>query len=82
MVLLRNVWDWAKRHILTEVSEDYALCEFDCRKPQCVEGEWETCTRRLQRAAGELMPFKEPTSWAVADPMAASDANPPKSSAL
>ncbi len=58
MNLLRNIWDWAMGHIVSEVSDDDALCEFDCRKPQCAEGEWEYCTRRLQQAAGELMPTK------------------------
>jgi len=65
MNLLRNIWDWARGHIVSEVSEDDALCEFDCRKPQCVEGEWEYCTRRLQQAAGELMPTKAPSSEKV-----------------
>jgi len=32
-----------------------------------MESEWENCTRRLQRAAGELMPAKEPASEAVAE---------------
>jgi len=56
MTLLRDIWDRAKGHLGSEVSSDDALCEFDCRKPQCVE--WEYCSRRLQQAAGELMPTK------------------------
>jgi hypothetical protein len=40
---------------------------------QCWEGEWQTCARRLQRAAGELMPAKEPTSGVVADSTPESD---------
>jgi hypothetical protein len=62
MNLFRNIWGWAQGHIVREISEDDALCEFDCRKPQCFEGEWEDCTRRLQQAAGELMPTKAPPS--------------------
>lgn len=62
MNLLRNIWDWVQEQFVDWVPEDDALCEFDCRKPQCNEGEWENCTRRLQRAAGELMPAKEPAS--------------------
>ncbi len=31
-----------------DVPEDIALCEFDCRKPECLVGEWETCERRLR----------------------------------
>ncbi len=67
MKLFRNIWDWVKGHVIGEVPAYDALCEFDCRKPQCSEGEWENCTRRLQRAAGELMPAKEPASEVVAD---------------
>jgi hypothetical protein len=67
MNLLRKIWDWVAGQFVGDVPEDNALCEFDCRKPQCNEGEWENCTRRLQRAAGELMPAKKPTSQVVAD---------------
>ena len=67
MNLLRNVWEWAGEQFVGEVPRDYALCEFDCRKPQCREAEWKNCARRLQRAAGELMPAKRPTSKVVAD---------------
>jgi hypothetical protein len=58
MNLLRNIWGWVAGQFFREVPKDDALCEFDCRKPQCYEGEWEKCMRRLQRAAGELMPAK------------------------
>ena len=37
-----------------EVPEDVAVCEFDCRKGNCEQGEWEVCERRLTRGAGEL----------------------------
>jgi len=66
MNLLRNIWGWVLGQFVGEVPEEDALCEFDCRKPQCIVGEWENCARRLQRAAGELMPAKEPASGAVA----------------
>jgi hypothetical protein len=72
MNLLRRIWDWVAGQFISEVPEDEALCEFDCRKPQCREGEWESCVRRLQRAAGELMPAREPASEA-ADCMAESN---------
>lgn len=67
MNLLRNIWGWAGRQLIGEVPEGDALCEFDCRKLQCTEGEWETCQRRMQRAAGELMPMKKPGSEKVAE---------------
>ena len=67
MNLLQNIWDWVQGQFVAEVPGDDALCEFDCRKPQCSEGEWENCTRRFRHAAGELMPAKEPASEAVVE---------------
>jgi len=49
-------WQWVKGQIVGEVPEENELCEFDCRKQQCAQGEWATCDRRLRRAEGELMP--------------------------
>jgi len=62
MRLFQKMWGWAAEKVIREVPQDEALCEFDCRKPQCKAGEWESCNRRLQRAAGELMPSKRPAS--------------------
>jgi hypothetical protein len=67
MNLLWNIWDSVWGQFVGQVPEDDALCEFDCRKPQCTEGEWKNCRRRLQRAAGELMPAKAPPSMAMAE---------------
>jgi len=50
---------WAKNLLIQDVPSDIALCEFDCRKDQCRDDEWETCDRRLTRAAGELSPSVE-----------------------
>jgi hypothetical protein len=61
MKRLRTVWRWVAGQVSREVPVEDALCEFDCRKPQCFEGEWKSCMRRLQRAAGELMPLKVPS---------------------
>ena len=58
---LRNICDSVWGQLISEVPEDHALCEFDCRKTQCTEGEWENCARRLQHAAGQLMPAKGTT---------------------
>ncbi len=52
----RRVWRYLSDQVVQDTPEDDALCEFDCRKEQCTLGEWKTCERRLQRAAGELMP--------------------------
>ena len=54
--LAPRFWRWLRDQIIQEVPEDSALCEFDCRKEQCTMGEWESCERRLNKAAGELMP--------------------------
>jgi hypothetical protein len=51
-----NVLNWLRRHFIDEVPESDALCEFDCRKGYCMDGDWDTCQRRQNRAEGELMP--------------------------
>jgi len=53
---IRGIWRWLRNQIVQDVPEDSALCEFDCRKGQCTTEEWEGCDRRLNKAAGELMP--------------------------
>jgi len=68
MSLPRDIWDWVRRQFIDEVPEGDALCEFDCRKAQCTDGEWETCERRLHHAAGELMPLNKPAAETVAGP--------------
>jgi hypothetical protein len=45
---LRN---WLMGHLIQDVPDDLAVCEFDCRKPQCTQGDWENCQRRLQYCA-------------------------------
>ncbi len=57
--VLSRIWGWVRGQIVREVPEGIALCEFDCRKEQCVMGEWATCDRRQRKAAGELMPSRE-----------------------
>jgi hypothetical protein len=53
----KRLWRWVKDQIVQDVPKDNALCEFDCRKEHCTLGEWETCERRLDKAAGEIMPL-------------------------
>lgn len=51
------------RSLVREVPEDIARCEFECRKPQCRHGEWESCERRLtymKQARGEPQPAPDP----------------------
>jgi hypothetical protein len=53
----RQIWARFKRNwIISEIPQEVALCEFDCRKGQCSQEEWAACKRRISRAAGELMP--------------------------
>jgi hypothetical protein len=60
--LLRRGWRFLMDGLIQSVPEEDALCEFDCRKPQCGLDEWSTCERRLQavaaqsRFAGRLAP--------------------------
>ena len=37
---------WIKSRV-GDVPDDIAQCEYDCRKPQCRQGEWEACERRV-----------------------------------
>jgi hypothetical protein len=58
---------WVLDQIFQDVPVEQALCEFDCRRGQCMQGEWAGCERRLSRAEGELMPsagkrHKEPAA--------------------
>jgi hypothetical protein len=54
---LRNrLFLWIRGHLIGEVPNELALGEFDCKRSPCPEEEWETCERRITRAAGELMP--------------------------
>lgn len=39
---------WIKDQWVREVPDEIAVCEFDCRKNQCLEGEWLSCERRIR----------------------------------
>lgn len=62
MNLVRSVWGWLRRQVVEDVPAEIALCEFDCPKSQCNDGEWQTCERRLRSAVGELLPPPDPVS--------------------
>lgn len=53
---LRSIGEWVIGQIVQDVPEDVGLCEFDCRRNDCLPGELESCHRRRHRAVGELMP--------------------------
>jgi hypothetical protein len=44
----RGWWQFVTDHIIDDVPEAVAFCEFDCRKTECSATEWRTCKRRLQ----------------------------------
>jgi len=73
MSFLRSIWNWLRRQVVDDVPPGDGLCEFDCRKPQCTEGEWEVCERRLRGAEGELMPEQKPDAQASEFPKPAKD---------
>jgi hypothetical protein len=52
--------NWILNQIVQDAPDDSALCAFDCRRVQCTQDEWAACDRRLQHAAGELMPQMQP----------------------
>ncbi len=54
--LWNSCFRWFSGQLLGEVPDDTALGAFDCKRAPCPEGEWATCERRINRAAGELMP--------------------------
>jgi len=58
--LHKKFGQWVKNQIAQDVPGSVGLCEYDCRKQQCSEGEWATCERRIQRAVGELWPATKP----------------------
>jgi hypothetical protein len=60
--LLTRLWRWAADQIVQDAPEGSELCAFDCKKAQCTHQEWEVCQRRLNKAAGELMPADEDSS--------------------
>ena len=52
----KTFWRWLKSQIATDVPEEAAVCEFECRKPECAQGEFDQCERRQNKAPGELTP--------------------------
>jgi len=48
---IHQLWHRFKGQIVQDVPEDYQACEFECRKLQCMMGDWEKCERRLDTKA-------------------------------
>lgn len=47
----RRIWTWITTGWVADVPEDIACCEFNCRKLQCQQGQWETCEYRIRYLA-------------------------------
>ena len=60
--VFRIIWQSLRNQIVQTVPEDDSICQFDCHRCQCTLGEWEVCTRRLNKAAGEYTPSYEKDS--------------------
>jgi hypothetical protein len=43
----RKLRRWLSR-LIQDVPEDIAACEFECRRLECRQGDWETCEKRLR----------------------------------
>lgn len=41
-------WRFLMNHLIQDVPESLALCEFDCRHPDCTPEQWASCERRLR----------------------------------
>lgn len=48
--------EFVKRHIVDDVPEDLAVCEFDCPYSECNQAIWSACERRIGSGAGALFP--------------------------
>lgn len=50
-------WRFLMHQLIQDVPETIALCEFDCREPNCSAERWATCERRLKHEQlGERKP--------------------------
>ncbi len=58
----RRLWRFVTRQVIDDAPDDIAICEFDCRKGQCMQEEWATCERRSRKGSGELFPAEKPPS--------------------
>ncbi len=43
-----DLWRRLKSMLIADVPDDLAICEFECSKINCRQGEWATCERRIQ----------------------------------
>ncbi len=56
---LRRLWEWIVGHWVSNVPAEIMVCEFECKKEQCLQGEWDTCEHRILRSAEQLLSREE-----------------------
>ena len=49
---LRKFGVWLKGRLIGDVQAEIAVCEYDCRRTQCLFEEWENCPNRLSLLTG------------------------------
>jgi hypothetical protein len=48
---LRRIRVSLARRLAPPVPDEVSCCEFDCRKTECVQGDWERCCIRIDYAS-------------------------------
>lgn len=48
MTQIKSLKERILAHIVSEIPDELALCEFDCLKQDCTEDDWGHCEKRLQ----------------------------------
>ena len=51
MSTIRRLLNAFAKGWISQVPDDIACCEFNCRESQCEQGTWETCENRLRFVA-------------------------------
>ncbi|WP_041446797.1 hypothetical protein [Thiocystis violascens] len=44
-----GIWNKFSRIWSASVPDELSPCEFDCRKTECLQGDWERCRQRLEQ---------------------------------
>jgi len=57
--MMQRLWEWFAGHWVANVPAEIMVCEFECKKEQCLQGEWDTCEHRILRSTEQLVPRKE-----------------------
>lgn len=45
--MIDRLQQWLHR-LIVQVPGEVSVCEFECHKQQCLQGDWQRCTRRLR----------------------------------